>query len=273
MVLLVATSAGADAAMEIVGMSAKTPVAFGTVVEDLGRCDVIFLGDTHDDLRLHGRQLEIVRALYAKNPRLALGLEMFSTDNQSSLDDWTRGKVEEKDFVTSYATNWSYDWSQYRDLFIFARANHIPLIALNVPKPLMAKVVRGGAKALSESDRKELPPGPTWNLSPRQAEYLKRIREQAFGNVPPRFPVANFNDAQALRNYSIAYHVVKFREKSPESKVVVIAGTWHAIKNGAPENLQKYGKASYKVVLPNLREFSWLQPSAEDVDYLILGGE
>jgi len=273
MVLLVASSVAANAAMQIVGMNDKGPVAFGKFVEDLGRSDVVFLGDTHDDLRLHGQQLEIVRALYAKNPRLALGLEMFSTDYQKSLDDWTRGKTDEHDFVALYAKNWSYDWSQYRDLFIFARDNHIPMIALNVPKPLMAKVVRQGAKALSDSDRKELPPGANWNLSPRQAEYLKRIREQAFGNAAPRFPVANFNDAQALRNHSIAYNVFKYLEKAPGSKVVVIAGTWHAIKNGAPENLQDYGKASYKTVLPDLKEFSWLKPTAEDVDYLILGGE
>lgn len=270
--LLVATSVGANAAMEIVGMSGNGPVAFGKFVEDIGRADVIFLGDTHDDLRLHGLQLEIVRALYAKNPQLALGLEMFTTDNQQSLDDWTTGKIEEKDFVAIYARNWSYDWSQYRDLFLFAREHKIPMIALNVPKPLMAKVVRLGAKALSDSDRKALPPAASWSLAPRQAEYLKRIREQAFGNAPPRFPVANFNDAQALRNHSIAYRVAKFREKAPESKVVVLAGTWHAIKNGAPENLKDYSRASYKVVLPDLKEFSWLKPTAEDVDYLI-GGE
>jgi len=273
-VLLTATSVGANAAVEIVGMAAgQGPVEFDRFVADLGRSDVIFIGDTHDDLRLHGKQLEIVRALYARNPRLAIGVEMFTIDNQRSLDDWTGGKTEEHDFTAVYVKNWSYDWRQYRDLFIFARENHIPMIALNIPKPIMAKVVQQGGKALSEDDRKDLPPGSHWSLPPRQGEYLRRIREQAFGNVPPRFPIANFNDAQALRNNSIAYRVIKYREKAPESKVVVIAGTWHAIKNGAPENLKDYGKATYKVVLPDLREFSWLKPTAEDVDYLITGCE
>lgn len=269
-VLLLATSIGANAAMQVFGMDGKPPTEFGTFVDDIAVAKVIFIGDTHDDSKLHAEQLEIMRALYAKNPRFAIGLEMFTTDSQKDLDDWSKGKLEEKEFVTIYARNWSYDWSLYRDLFIFARDNHIPMIALNVPKPLIAKVLRQGAQALSESDRKELPPGGAWTLHPRQAEYLKRIREQVFGKVPPRFSVHNFNEAQALRNHSIAYNVANFLKKFPKSKVVVIAGTWHAIKNGAPDSLKEYyGGVTYKVVLQDLKEFVWLKPTIEDVDYLI----
>src|SRR6185369_4988044 len=115
-------------------------------------------------------------------------------------------------------------------------------------------------------------PAP-WTLPPRQAEYIRRIREQAFRNIPARFPVANFDEAQALRNDSIAYNITRFREKSPKSKVVVIAGTWHAIKNGAPESLKKFGSFTFKVVLPDLIEFNWLKPTVEDVDYLIPRGD
>jgi uncharacterized iron-regulated protein len=204
---------------------------------------------------------------------LAIGLEMFTADSQSLLDDWINGKIEEKEFIGIYARNWSYDWRLYRDLFIFARDNHIPMIALNVPKTTIAKVVRQGAKSLSEIDRTELPPGLRWSLPTRQSEYLRRIRELAFGNAPTRIPVANFEEAQALRNNTIAYNIVKYRRKSPERKVVVILGTWHAIKNGAPECLKYYGSSTYKVVLPNLVEFSWLKPTAEDVDYLISRGD
>jgi len=272
-VVLLSTGIGAHAAMEIVGMNPKGPVAFGTFVEDIGRSEVIFIGDTHDDSRIHGKQLEIIRALYAGNPRLAIGLEMFTTDNQRYLDDWIAGKLEEKEFAAIYARNWSYNWNLYRDLFLFARDNHIPMVALNVPKAIMARVVRQGAAALGESDRKELPPGLAWTLPPRQAEYLRRIREQAFGNAPPRIPVANFEEAQALRNGTFAYTIVKYRREFPGRKVVAIAGTWHAIKNGAPESLKNYGSATYKVVLPDLIEFGWLKPTAEDVDYLIPRGD
>ncbi|UFS69316.1 ChaN family lipoprotein [Geomonas sp. RF6] len=269
MILLLFTSICAHAATKVVRVADNAAVDLGKVVEDLGRSDVVFIGDTHDDTEVHRNQLEIIRSLHQRNRDLAIGVEMFTTDSQRDLDDWVSGKVAEKDFIEVYAKNWSYDWRLYRDIFIYARDNRIPLIALNVPKPIMSKVVRQGAKALEDSDRKELPPGPAWTLHPRQAQYLKLIRQQAFGNAPVRFPVANFDEAQALRNDAMAYNVVKFRKKDPKRKVVVIAGTWHAIKNGAPESLKKYGSCSYKVVLPDLPEFTWLKPTAEDVDYLM----
>jgi uncharacterized iron-regulated protein len=272
-VMVLSASIGANAAMEIVGLSGKNPVDFGKFVEDIGRSEVIFIGDTHDDSHIHVKQLEIIRALYARNPQLAIGLEMFSTDSQRYLDDWTMGKLEEKEFAAIYAKNWSYDWRLYRELFIFSRDNHIPMIALNVPKAIIAKVVGLGAKSLSENDKSELPPDLHWTLPPRQVEYLRLIREQVFGNAPTRIPAANFEEAQALRNGTIAYNIVKYRRKFPERKVVAIAGTWHAIKNGAPECLKDYGSSTYKVVLPDLVEFGWLKPTAEDVDYLIPKGD
>ncbi|MDR3579131.1 MAG: ChaN family lipoprotein [Oryzomonas sp.] len=270
---VLSTSIGANAAMDIVGMNGKGPVDFGKFVEDIGRSEVIFIGDTHDDNRIHVKQLEIIRALYAGNHQLAIGLEMFTTDSQRYLDDWTTGKLDEKEFAAIYARNWSYDWGLYRDLFIFSRDNHIPMIALNVPKAIIAKVVRLGAASLDENDKSELPPGLHWTLHPRQAEYLRRIREQAFRNAPTRIPAANFEEAQALRNNTMAYNIVKYRRKFPERKVIAIAGTWHAIKNGAPESLKDYGSATYKVVLPDLVEFGWLKPTTEDVDYLIPRGD
>ena len=272
MSLLLSASICANAAGNIVRVGDKAPVEFGQFVADIGKSEVIFLGDTHDDAQLHAKQLEIIRAVYAGNPQLAIGLEMFTTDSQRYLDDWTNGKLEEREFAAIYAQNWSYDWSLYRDLFIFARDNHLPLVALNVPKAVISKVARQGAQSLGASERQGLPGGP-WVLDPRQAEYLKRIRDQVFGNRPVRIPTANINEAQALRNDTIAYNIVKFKGKSPKSKVVVIAGTWHAIKNGAPESLKKFGACTSKVVLPDLVEFAWLQPTAADLDYLILRGE
>jgi uncharacterized iron-regulated protein len=270
--LLLSTAVSAHAAGKIVRASDNARMDFGPFVTDLGRSDVIFIGDTHDDTLLHARQLEIIRAVYAGNHQLAIGLEMFTTDNQRYLDDWSQGKLEEKEFVAIYRKNWTYDWSLYRDLFIFARDNHLPMVALNVPKAVVSKLVRGGGSALSASEKQELPPGP-WALHPRQADYLRRIRAQVFGDAPSPIPRANFDEAQALRNDNIAFTVAKYREKSPKSKVVVLAGTWHAIKNGAPESLKKFGKNTSSVVLPDLVEFSWLKPTAEDMDYLIPRGD
>jgi uncharacterized iron-regulated protein len=272
-ILLMATSIGADAATSMVRMADRTPVDVRSFVDEVGGADVVFLGDTHDDNNLHKNQLEIIQALYAKTPKLAIALEMFTADNQRYLDYWSNGQLTERDFADFYAKNWSYDWRLYRDIFIFVRDKQIPMVALNMPKSVAAKVVRQGAQGLNEGDKTYLPPGGPWPLNPRQAEYLRRIRSQVFGNPASPIATRNFDDAQALRNQTMAYHLAEFRKANPGRKVVVIAGSWHAIKNGVPASLKDYGTSSSKVVLPDLVEFKWLKPTTDDIDYLIPRGE
>lgn len=269
-VFLVGARIDAFAAPKILRVSDQKQVALSQCLEDLDRSDVIFMGDTHDDRQLHDDQLEMIRGLYGKHPKLAIALEMFTIEGQQDLDSWVKGGMGEEAFQKIYAKNWSYPWPLYRELFLFARDNHIPMIALNVPKPIISKVVRQGHQALNEEDKKALPPKVSWELNPAQAEYLKRIRTQLFGNRQTPFPATHFAEAQALRNDTMAWNIYKYASRTADAKVVVIAGTWHAIRNGSPESLRLYGIAKSKIVLPDLVEFSGQLPTPEEADYLIL---
>jgi hypothetical protein len=51
---------------------------------------------------------------------------------------------------------------------------------------------------------------------------------------------------------------------------VVLAGTWHAVKNGVPERLSAYGELTYRVILPELPEFNLGNATVKEVDYLLL---
>jgi len=267
---LTGTNVNAYAVPQLLKVSDKRTVDFIQFIEDIERSDVIFIGETHDERKQHENQLDIIRNLYARKVPVAIGLEMFSADSQQQLDDWSKGKLDEQVFKTIYARNWSYDWQLYRDIFIFARDNRIPMIALNVPKPIMSKVMRQGSAALNDNDKKEIPPHISWTLNPPQTEYLRRVTAQVFGNKPGVVPFANFCAAQALRNDAIAWNISKYSEKSPKNKIIVITGTWHAIKNGAPEQLKQYGSLSYKVILPELPEFVIQNVTPGEADYFIL---
>lgn len=267
---LIGTNMNAYAVPQILKVSDKRTVEFVQFIEDIERSDIVFIGETHDAKKQHENQLDIIRNLYARKVPVAIGLEMFSAENQQQLDDWSKGKLDEQDFKTIYARNWSYDWQLYRDIFIFARDNHIPMIALNVPKPIITKVVRQGSAALNDNDKKQIPPHMSWTLNPPQTEYLKRVTGQVFANKPRVIPFANFYEAQALRNSAIAWNIAKYREKSPKNKIIVITGAWHAIKNGAPEQLKQYGSLSYKVILPELPELVIQNVTTDEADYFIL---
>lgn len=268
--LLASANLTAFAAPNILKVESKRSVEYSQFLDAIEPSDVIFIGETHDDKKHHENQLDIIRRLHARNISLAIGLEMFSIDSQQQLDDWTNGKLDEESFKKIYARNWSYDWQLYRDIFMFAREKHIPMIALNVPKPIISKVMRQGSAALNDADKRVLPPHMSWTLNTPQTEYLKRITGQVFGNKPAVLPFANFCAAQALRNNVLAWSILKYADKNPKNKAIVLTGTWHAIKNGAPEQLAQYGNRKYTVVLPELPELIIENFTPAEADYFIL---
>ncbi|HEY5974038.1 MAG TPA: ChaN family lipoprotein [Geobacteraceae bacterium] len=265
-ILLLAPCAYAHAA-QFAGVRDNKPADLAEVVKDVEQADVIFIGEIHYNAQHHKAQLDIIRSLHAKKHAIALGLEMFTPEEQQKLDDWVGGKLDEESFKTMYSRNWSYEWQLYRDLFIFARDNHIPLIALNIPKSVMSRLKAGGPPALQES---EIPPKISWSLNESQANYMRIISRQVFGNTPPEKMVARFSEAQALRNSGMAWNIVKYKQKRVADKVVVLAGVWHAVKNGIPELLSAYGTFTYKVILPELTELSLENVTVNEADYLIM---
>jgi len=269
-VYLMVTTTGAYAAQKYLKLSDKQGVEFLQLVTATEGSDVIFIGETHDEKKHHENQLEIIRALYARNVPVAIGLEMFTSENQQQLDDWTEGKLNEQDFRLIYSKNWSYDWSLYRDIFIFARDNHIPIIALNIPKQIIFKVAAKGSSALKDDDKKELPSHISWTLNVPQTEYLRAIFTQVFGNQPRGKSFSYFCEAQALRNSGMAWNIAKYTKKHPKKKIVVLTGTWHAVKSGIPEQLEQYDSLRYKVILPELPEFNSENATSKEADYLMV---
>lgn len=265
-ILLMVPYVNAHAA-RLASVSDRKAAELAEAVKNVEGADVIFIGETHDNAQHHAAQLDIVRSLHAKKVNMAIGLEMFTPEDQQKLDEWTAGKLDEETFKPIYARNWSYGWDLYRDLFIFARDNRIPLIALNIPKKVMAKVVAQGGSALKES---EIPPKISWTLNEYQSGYMKAIARQVFGSSPPARLLTRLSEAQALRNTGMAWNVAKYRKTHEADKVVVLAGTWHAVKNGVPELLLVYDKLTYKVILPELPEFTLENATAGEADYLIL---
>lgn len=269
-ILFVAMQAGADGGTRFLKIADRQHTDITKFTTDTAASDVLFIGEAHDSAQQHRQQMEIIRSMHTRKLPLAIGVEMFTTDRQKDLDDWVQGKVEEEKFRKIYSSQWSYDWNLYRELFIFARDNRIQMIALNVPKPIMSKVARQGSPALTVEEKKQLPPGGPWTLNSTQMEYMKKIRS-LFGERRSPIPLTSLAEAQALRNAAFAWNIARFREKAPKTKIVIIAGTWHAIRSGAPEDLAKHGKVASTVVLPQLPEIDVEKLTTKEADYVMLG--
>ena len=234
--------------------------------------DLVLIGEAHDNKEHHEMQLSLLRVLWAQKLPIAIGLEMIQADSQKELDDWTEGKLSEQEFLKVYARNWSLEWSLYRDIFLFARDNHIPMIALNIPKELMTKVSRHGYAALTAEEKKDLPQGTTCDLNNPHTAFLKSSFEEVFKhNAAGTGRVFTyFCEAQTLRNSGMAMNVARYVKKHPGKKVVVLAGIWHAVKNAIPEQLERNGsKLTNTVILPELQELNAQNATPDIADYLV----
>ena len=253
----------------ITRISDRVAVSFSQMMAETGGSDVIFVAETHDNKKSHELQLDVIRALRAKKISFAIGLEMFQTDYQVHLDDWVEGRMPEQSFKAVYARNWSYDWSMYRDIFIFARDNRIPMVALNIPKEIVVKVARQGFASLTPEERKILPSGITCDLNNPQTEFLKRTFREVFKHEANGKKFAYFCEAQAVRNNGMAMTIAKDHKMHPGRKLVALAGTWHAVKHGIPEHLENVEGLDYRVILPVIPEMGLKNATSAIADYLI----
>ena len=253
----------------ITRVSDRQSVSFSQLLADAERSDLVLIGEAHDNKQHHEMQLALIRSLFARNLPLAIGLEMMESDNQQQLDDWIEGRLSEQSFQTVFADNWS-DWPLYREIFVFARNNRIPMVALNVPKELVKKVAQHGFASLTPAERKNLPQGTSCDLNNPHTEFLKKSFQDVFKHVTSGKVFIHFCEAQTLRNSGMAMNIASYARKQPGRKIVALTGIWHAVKSAVPEQLERNGsKVSSTVILPELPELTSVNATADEVDYLI----
>ena len=84
---------------------------------------------------------------------------MFQRPFQGVLDDYTAGRISEKEFLkkSEYFKRWVFDYNLYKPILDFAREEKIPLVALNIRREIVAKVSKSGLDSLSDEEKKEIP--------------------------------------------------------------------------------------------------------------------
>ena len=229
---------------------------------------VFFVGEHHDNPHHHANQLEVIREIHEKAEKpLAVGLEMFETGYQKQLDQWVAGNLSLEEFVKTYYENWDQAWVLYRDIFLYAREHQIPLIGLNVPRKVVRKVAQKGFDSLTTADMAKLPSGVTCDVTPKYENFIKRV----FGwHGQKNDSFTNFCEAQVLWDTVMAINLLKFHEKRPETKLVVLAGDGHSWKPGIPRQMSLRKDLSAVVFLPESANLHRHNVSLKDTDYLWL---
>jgi uncharacterized iron-regulated protein len=232
------------------------------VTAELAQRRVVLLGESHDNAEHHRWQLHTIAALHARQPRLALGFEMFPRRVQPVLDQWSAGELTEEQFLarSDWASVWGHDPQLYMPIFHFARMHRIPMIALNVERTLVRRVGSEGWDAVPPAEREgvgEPASAPAPYLSFLYESYLIHLPE---AQRPRRAPTEEdlrspqfrrFVESMQVWDRAMAQAIVERLSAGQTPLVVAIMGAGHLRDgHGVPHQLRGLGIADPAVLLP-----------------------
>jgi uncharacterized iron-regulated protein len=224
------------------------PVTLDALIADLSTASVVYVGESHTDPAHHRVQLTVIERLLAAGRPLTIGMEMFDRSYQHVLDAWSAGDMDWEAFLraTHWYANWRYPDSLYADILAVATARGIPLVGLNIPFHIPAKISIGGTDSLTETDRGWLPEKiDTTNAAHRA--YVKKVFDSH--HIPGRDDFENFYTAQCVWEDTMAENVARYA--SADKTMVVIIGSGHIVnKYGVPDRAHNLTGLTYRTVIP-----------------------
>ena len=172
---------------------------FETMLADLARADVVFVGEQHDDANTHRLELAVVEGLLRRKVPVVIAMEMFERDVQASLDQYLAGTITEQQFLAA-SRPWPRYQTDYRPIIEFAKAHQLPVIASDVPRPIAADVAKNGMPVVDAlGDRRGQAAREL--QCPASGEYYDRFIESMGGHPASGDPAATDVKARNDRFY------------------------------------------------------------------------
>jgi uncharacterized iron-regulated protein len=235
---------------EILRLPEGDQITFVQLLDDLTRTKVIFVGESHDQIEQHQIQVKMIQALVARGKDVVVAMEMFERSQQPILDRWSQGLLTEEEFLkeVQWETIWGMDYELYKGILDIAKAHHLKVLGLNVPRDLVRKVAENGIKKVLPEDRKML---PQMDLTDQQHRaYIASIYNGHEKGQAKDFE--NFYEAQCLWDEGMAETLSGFLKSSGgEGKtVLVFAGSGHVVFGfGIPNRLYRRISIPYQIVV------------------------
>ncbi len=225
------------------------PVPIEMMLDDLAGAKITYLGEIHTIARHHKIELDILKRLDERGLKLALGLEMFSVQQQPMLDRWLAGRQSIDDLIRELGKEHWTNLKDYESILTTARDLGVPVIGLNAPDKLVHKLAMAGLAGLSPEEKASLPEDLE-QINPLNDRLLRlRLRvHKAFEDKS----LDNIVLAQSLRDSTMARSIVEFLNspKGKNSTMLVIAGTGHLNYGfGIPERVSRRLALPFRIIL------------------------
>ncbi|MEE8192745.1 MAG: ChaN family lipoprotein [Gemmatimonadales bacterium] len=278
------------------------PASIDDIVAEMGRHQVVFVGETHDDPTGHMLEAELLRRAYeaygapgsndgAPRP-MALSLEFFQRDVQPILDEYLAGLITEKAFRAD-SRPWPRYETDYRPLIEFSSENGLAVIAANAPRRYTTRVTMNGRESLYDLSAEALASLAPLPYGQPSEEYRNQwiqvisevmeeegmkcglpIPEPEEGEEPvqARAPVGSHGNmgnqlhSQVLWDATMAYWISEYLEREPDALVLHMVGGFHVERGtGMPEHLEAYrpGTSRMIVVLQPVEDIDTFEPAPD----------
>ena len=281
---------------------AGEPVSLEDVVAEMGRHQVVFIGEGHDDPTGHMLEVELLKAAYAAYgtaessdtaPRpIALSLEFFQRDVQPILDEYLAGLITERAFRAA-SRPWPRYETDYRPLIEFSKENGVPVIAANAPRRYTTRVTMHGRESLNDlspealSSLAPLPYGqPSTEYRNQWIRVIAEVMEQEGMKCGRPIPDAEEGEeqvradapagshdnmgnqlhSQVLWDATMAYWISDYLVREPDALVLHMVGGFHVARGtGTPEHLEAYrpGTSSMIILLRSVEDVDAFEPAPE----------
>jgi uncharacterized iron-regulated protein len=244
--LLLATAIAPPSLAQTVTTTTGETLVLDQVWEKLVQAQVVYLGETHDSKADHAAQLAIIQALYQRNPQLVIGMEMFQRPYQQAIEDYLADRIDEAELLkrTEYEKRWGFDWELYAPIVRFAKANKLPIVALNTPAEVTRKTSRQGLASLNLNDKRFIPPisaiqaGVTTSAAGYR-QMLQEVFEQVHQGKGGAARFERFFTAQVLWDETMADRIAQLLRRG-DRPVIVLAGQGHIVYGyGIPSRVQR----------------------------------
>ncbi|HAM49342.1 MAG TPA: hypothetical protein DCP92_01075 [Nitrospiraceae bacterium] len=186
----------------------------------------------------------MIKYLHFSGKQVIVALEAFPSSRQEILNQWIGGSLSEDDFERAYKETWNIPYEYYQGILEFARAQKIPLIAINADNAMIAGVAKYGLRVVSQDLLKEI----KFTDCSADAQYEEIVSKTYHAS---QFPF--LCNGQRLRDAVMAYNIANAMRTNTYT-VVVLAGVAHAMKVAVPRMLQNHGHIGYTVLVPEAVE-------------------
>jgi uncharacterized iron-regulated protein len=230
---------------------------------------VVLLGEHHDRMAHHRWQAQVIAGLLARRRAVVVGFEMFPRRAQPVLDRWVAGELDVPTFLADVHWDrvWGFPARLYLPLFELARANRLPMTALNVDRALVSRVARDGWAGVPDAEREGVgTPAPATPAYAASLAETFRAHGHADGDADPDAE-RRFVEAQLTWDRALAEGIATAAARHPDAVVVGVMGSGHIEHAfGVPHQLAALGVRDVVTLIPwdASRDCSGLAPDLAD---------